>query len=503
MSWFANKQKPGHTALPQAKHAVHKESRKVNPADQKQPFVHPIHMKAQSRLAHQQVKSRSATPKGSKPASPLLAPSPKEKPLAGRKRPSSTPPRQDWGDDDEGSDLDLDAEDTRKRQKRESTIEADPGRTIWSPTAFSSQDDGKFAMIHGADLARCPKVGNAEYTLAFPSFEDFKIVELQYPSASQKERYELVMPNLDDDFKPLVEIREVMEMTIAHYLPPAEAKKLGDDSHGLPRNLKRAAKELDGKKFGTHVQTWNETLNRLRNDGTLQSRIKEWRTVDVGLCEFILTQTYARTVSLGVKDLRKYETGGNNVYGELLPRFVSEILTRDVKIKADQLFVDLGSGVGNVVLQAALEVGCESWGCEEVPSACKLADKQKTEFEARCRLWGLSAGAIHLEQGDFLTNSVIHKALQKADVVLVNNQAFTPDLNDKLTHLFLDLKDGAKVVSLKSFAPVGHQQHARNAGAIYNILDVLEKRYYDRSVSWTNASGTYYVATKDSSRMNG
>lgn len=34
---------------------------------------------------------------------------------------------------------------------------------------------------------------------------------------------------------------------------------------------------------------------------------------------------------------------------------------------------------------------------------------------------------------------------------LVNNYAFTPALNDKLSLLFLDLKEGTKIISLKPF----------------------------------------------------
>ena len=52
-------------------------------------------------------------------------------------------------------------------------------------------------------------------------------------------------------------------------------------------------------------------------------------------------------------------------------------------MKCDQIFVDLGSGVGNCVLQAALEVGCESCGCEMMDKACNLAELQEEEFKAR------------------------------------------------------------------------------------------------------------------------
>jgi H3 lysine-79-specific histone-lysine N-methyltransferase len=201
-----------------------------------------------------------------------------------------------------------------------------------------------------------------------------------------------------------------------------------------------------------------------------------------------------------VESLRQYENGTDNVYGELLPRFISDIF-KQTRLKSNQVFVDLGSGVGNVVLQAALEIGCESWGCEVMQNACELADLQHSEFKSRCRLWGLTPGEVHLFRGDFLNEESIAKALRKADVVLINNQAFTPQLNDKLVNHFLDLKEGCQIVSLKSFVPTGHKIQSRNLNSPLNLLSVEKKNYWSECVSWTNAGGQYFIATKDSSRL--
>ena len=274
-----------------------------------------------------------------------------------------------------------------------------------------------------------------------------------------------------------------------------------DDSHGLLIRLKRATNKRMADEIVVSIQEWNDTLTKFRQDGTITKLLDELKSLDLKLIERILTQTYSRTVSPRIGLLRQYENGTDNVYGELLPKFISDILRKDTKMKSDQIFVDLGSGVGNVVLQAALEIGCESWGCEMMENACDLAELQEKEFKARCRLWGLAVGDIHLQRGDFLENARIGKALKKADVVLVNNQAFTPELNDRLVSLFLDLKEGCQIVSLKSFVPAGHKITSRNINHACNVLEVVEKRYYSACVSWTDAPGTYFVAKKDSSRL--
>lgn len=292
-----------------------------------------------------------------------------------------------------------------------------------------------------------------------------------------------------------------METIIGNYLPSTEAATMQNDSTGLIRRIKRAVERRAGHEYTDFVQEWNDTVTEFRQNGIIAKAIDEWKTVDLKLLERILTQTYSRTVSPRVHMLRHYQNGTDNVYGELLPKFISLILKKDIKMKSDQIFVDLGSGVGNCVLQAALEVGCESWGCEMMENACELAELQQKEFSARCRLWGLSVGSMHLERGNFLENPNIIKVLQKADVILVNNQAFTPKLNEDLTNLFLDLKEGAKVISLKSFVPHGHKISQKNLSAACNHLDVVQKTYYSGCVSWTDAHGTYYVSTKDSARV--
>ena len=134
-------------------------------------------------------------------------------------------------------------------------------------------------------------------------------------------------------------------------------------------------------------------------------------------------------------------------------------------------------------------------------NACDLADLQQAEFKARCRLWGIAPGKTHLTRGDFLTEENIIAVLKRADVVLINNQAFTPQLNNELINHFLDMKEGCQIVSLKSFVPAGHKIQSRNLYSPINLLKVKQKNYWSNSVSWTDVGGTYFIATKDSSRL--
>ena len=248
------------------------------------------------------------------------------------------------------------------------------------------------------------------------------------------------------------------------------------------------------------MSDFKQAIDKARRDGSISSVLDAKHSLPLSLVERILNQVYVRTVSPRVDILKEYKPFSNNTYGELLSPFSSQIF-KDTKMDSSSVFVDLGSGVGNVILQAALEIGCESHGIEVMENACKLARAQADEFPARCRLWGISPGSVNLLQGDFLEDGRISRILARADVLLINNQAFEPELNDTLTTLFLDLKEGARIVSLKSFVPAGWRLTERTRDSVMGVLEVSKKEYWSGCVSWTAQGGEYYVAKKDSSRI--
>jgi len=166
--------------------------------------------------------------------------------------------------------------------------------------------------------------------------------------------------------------------------------------------------------------------------------------------------------------------------------------------------VDLGCGVGNCIIQAAGETGCRAIGVEIQDHAATLASAQIAEFEARMRAWGLSHGPIEFYHGDMTTLDVIPRIMQSADVVLCNNYAFTAELNDALLRLFLELPEGARVISLKSFVPVGKDGRVRGGrGGVGEMLKVVTDSFGAGSVSWMPGGGEYYISTVRRVESNG
>lgn len=303
-------------------------------------------------------------------------------------------------------------------------------------------------------------------------------------------RYELVWGR--DKIDGAQEIMEVVKLVASVYLTDEQAKPFLNQNDGIYRQLEKSKNTKDGKGFKAALREYNDRLLALQKKGAIAKNIDDMRGVPRELDECILRQVYDRTVAPKVELLTKYENGTDNVYGELLHPFISDIFER-TKLTSDMVFVDLGSGVGNVALQAALERGCESWGCEMMDNACNLAEAQKREFAARCWLWGVAPGKVHLERGDFRKNERTLAALKRADVILVNNQAFTSELNGTLVNMFLDLKIGCKIVSLKTFV---HDNKTAANDVAASILEVEHLSYPEGYVSWTAAPGTFCISTR-------
>lgn len=74
----------------------------------------------------------------------------------------------------------------------------------------------------------------------------------------------------------------------------------------------------------------------------------------------------------------------NYVYGEINASLVNEFITK-TNITSKSVFMDLGCGIGNVVLQVAAQTGCESYGIEIMETPCKLAKRQLKEYATRMK----------------------------------------------------------------------------------------------------------------------
>ncbi|EIW65294.1 DOT1-domain-containing protein [Trametes versicolor FP-101664 SS1] len=239
----------------------------------------------------------------------------------------------------------------------------------------------------------------------------------------------------------------------------------------------------------------------------LRSAVISWTEMPQDVVQRVIDETYQRAVGPHVHKLTRYEAFSSEVYGELMPTFVSDIV-HATGLREGMLFLDLGAGVGNVVLQAALETGCRAYGVEIMPEPAKIARSQVEQSKMRCNMWGVRMGEVELEEGDMLKSEKVDRLVKEADVVLVNNKVFLEPLNEALKQKFLDLKEGAIVVSLKCLMGSGRTTarngitrersaspalKERNLNDISELFTVTSRPYYPGSVSWGGGAGEYFL----------
>ncbi|KAJ2449175.1 Nucleosomal histone H3-Lys79 methylase [Coemansia sp. RSA 2336] len=375
-----------------------------------------------------------------------------------------------------------------------------------SPNDQEADDGAATLLVNSADAVR---QSESQYVDYFQWKSDAqRDIELHLPGADSIETFSLCMPksfereaDLRDEYLPINDLISTVR-AIALYLVESPGFKRAvyeDAEDGIMRQLERARNRRNGDDFVRAVNEFNRLLDQERTSGNVRPAFSTGQ-VPADLAIHIVEQTYNRIVAPTVDMLRQYKAFSNNVYGEILPTLISEFIEH-AKITADSTFIDLGCGIGNVVLQVAAQTGCYACGIEIMKVPAKFAKRQAQEFARRMQLYNLARSPVRIWHGDFCESTDVQRLLPQADVVLVNNYAFDSKLNQNLLQMFLDLKEGTRIISLKPFVTPDHKISARNIYSPESILTVRRYQYWSQCVSWTDSGGEYFVQTVDRSRM--
>ncbi|KYN43096.1 Histone-lysine N-methyltransferase, H3 lysine-79 specific [Trachymyrmex septentrionalis] len=218
-----------------------------------------------------------------------------------------------------------------------------------------------------------------------------------------------------------------------------------------------------------------------------------------GLLRHILQQTYNQAVVEPDK-LNQYEPFSPEVYGETSYELVCQMIDQ-IDVTEDDVFVDLGSGVGQVVLQMAAATLCKICiGVERADVPSKYAQSMEINFRKWLNWYGKRCGEYRLVKGDFLADEH-RESITGATIVFVNNFAFGPTVDHQLKERFADLRDGARIVSSKSFCPLNFRITDRNLSDIGTIMHVSEMSPLKGSVSWTGKPVSYYLHVIDRTKL--
>ncbi|XP_065572444.1 histone-lysine N-methyltransferase, H3 lysine-79 specific-like isoform X3 [Artemia franciscana] len=217
------------------------------------------------------------------------------------------------------------------------------------------------------------------------------------------------------------------------------------------------------------------------------------------LLKHILQQVYNQSVT-DPERLNQYEPFSPEVYGETSYELVCQMIDNVQPLESDT-FVDLGSGVGQVVLQMAAATGCKRCvGIEKADVPARYAEVMIPSFIKWMKWWGKKYGEFQLIKGDFLHESR-RELLVTSSIVFVNNFAFGPAVDHKLKELFADLRDGTRIVSSKAFCPLNFRITDRTLSDIGTIMHVTEMSPLTGSVSWTGKPVSYYLHVIDRTKL--
>nr|ABE73251.1 IP15004p [Drosophila melanogaster] len=172
-------------------------------------------------------------------------------------------------------------------------------------------------------------------------------------------------------------------------------------------------------------------------------------------------------------------------------------MLKHVTVSKEDTFIDLGSGVGQVVLQMAGSFPLKTCiGIEKADTPARYAERMDVIFRQYMGWFGKRFCEYKLIKGDFLVDE--HREnITSSTLVFVNNFAFGPTVDHQLKERFADLRDGARVVSSKSFCPLNFRITDRNLSDIGTIMHVSEIPPLKGSVSWTCKPVSYYLHVID------
>ena len=251
-----------------------------------------------------------------------------------------------------------------------------------------------------------------------------------------------------------------------------------------------------------------ESMSKLceRYNRAVDSIVKLWRGRALPQCinkrpsqellRHILSKVYNHSVKEPDK-LNLYEPFSPEVYGETSFELIAQMV-KAIPFRSDEVFFDLGSGVGQVVLQVAASTNIKAcFGIEKAVTPAGYALEMDKQFRSWMKWHGKTYSPYMLEKGDFLDESNRTK-ITEASVIFVNNFAFGPNVDHKLKQKFTSLKDGTRIISSKPYCPLNFRLTSRNLSDIGAILRITELATMPGSVSWTGNPVSYYLHMVDS-----
>ncbi|VDM38102.1 unnamed protein product [Toxocara canis] len=259
----------------------------------------------------------------------------------------------------------------------------------------------------------------------------------------------------------------------------------------------------DYQQMSTLLDTFNKTIATISQlwKGATKPGSEIWSAerADPSLLKHICARAYNRAVDNVHLLNNHYKAFSSQTYGETSferMQMIIEEIERDV-------FVDLGSGVGQLVIHMAGGSRVKkAVGIEVATLPCKYAENLSAEFKKWMKWYGKKFRPFELLEGDFLSESFRDLITKEATIIFINNYAFTAMLENRIKReLLSELKDGTRIISTKPYGTPNRSITNRQLNDISAILDVYEMVECENACSWTSNYVPYYHHTINRAKL--
>uniref|UniRef100_A0A1I7ULD8 Histone-lysine N-methyltransferase, H3 lysine-79 specific n=1 Tax=Caenorhabditis tropicalis TaxID=1561998 RepID=A0A1I7ULD8_9PELO len=197
-----------------------------------------------------------------------------------------------------------------------------------------------------------------------------------------------------------------------------------------------------------------------------------------------------------------YKSFTSETYGETNLEQMASIID-ELKIGSHDVFVDLGSGIGQLVCFTAALAKCKKCvGIELSPTPANYASNLGDYFKKLMSFFGKNCGKYEHIQGDFLNPKFKKLICEEATIIFINNFAFSPDLMFRITNeLLQELKNGTRIITTKPFGAHKKGITYRSTSDINAISQTIELKSMESGVSWTAKEVKFYCTTMDHAKL--
>ncbi|GAM22783.1 hypothetical protein SAMD00019534_059580 [Acytostelium subglobosum LB1] len=195
------------------------------------------------------------------------------------------------------------------------------------------------------------------------------------------------------------------------------------------------------------------------------------------------------------KVLKKYKAHSKETYGEVNPKFILHLLAEGL-LHEDDVLLDVGCALGNVLFQVASMVGCRAIGIEIRRDLYELSSDMLVRYKEIAAEKGLheSSQRIEIHHGDAVTSPL---PISDCTIIFMNNVKFTPEMDIQLMQrLKQEARHRTKIITTRSLWP-RPTQRSLSGNSMWKIFKRPYKEIQgeENSASWDSKPLSAFVFT--------